>query len=400
MYDVYPGQRKQKKKQMKQMKKRLTAAAMALTLFLTIAPASAAAANEGEQLIPVTPTELYHKGQSAPTLSVEITDADPIVWNGYRGKIYQCTLPQAGSLMVTLAPVKGTKGTELVFSESPDFSKASGFWDAACSWSDMVSTENVFMESGEAGDNYYLAVVNDGDSFQSQTSLQAAFYPAKGRRIDLGKTYVFGGSDDVAYHDFQFTAAKSGYVSVDCYSSGENDMTFSLLDQNKKRISGKYYRMYDVDYPMYFGVEKGKTYYLRAKIGGLPCMDLPYSIRLNNHGVKERSGTTWKKAASVRENATVKGYVLPGKKSSDWYKVRIGKKRKVKFHLKNKFSEECCFSVYDKKGKKVKTKQTVAASDGGVVSKTRYATLARGTYRVKVYNKTKGDSGGYALKWK
>lgn len=382
------------------MKKRIIAAVAALMLIMTAMPAAAAAADGDKQLIPVTPAELFDPEQTAPAVSVEITQDDPVVWNGYRGKIYEITLPEAGTLSVVLTPAKGTKGTEMILSASKDFSKASGSWNTVYTWSDLDSLETDFLESGSTGEKYYLAVVNDAGSFRSQLSFRAAFYAAKGRTIDLGKTYAFGGSHDIKYHDFKFTAAKSGYVSVDFFSAGENDTTFSLLNQNKKRISGQYNRLYDVEYPMYFGVQKGKTYYLQAYIRGLPSMYDPYSIRLDNHGIQEKSGAARKKAVSVKKNKTVKGYVLPGKKQSDWYKIKVTKTRTVKVFVRNKFSDECFFDIYDKRGKKRKIKQKLATTDGGVLSKTKYARFAKGTYYIKVYNKKKGDSGGYHLKWK
>lgn len=306
--------------------------------------------------------------------------------------------------MLTLSPTKGTRGMEMIFSESQNFAKVDGRWRLQGAWSRCSTADdiaNCFSKSGKAGDKWYLAIVNDAASFKSQTSLQAAFYPATDRTLELGKTYVFGGSDDKKYQDFKFTATKSGYVSVDYVPSTEFEATFSLLDQNKKRLSNPYGRWADIwyPYPLTFGVQKGKTYYLRTALD-MPPQDRPNRIRLTNSEVKEKSGTSRKKAVSVKKNKTVKGYILPGKKTSDWYKVKVTKTRKVKFFVRNRFSDQCYFDIYNKKGKKLKTKQKISKTDGGVRSKTKYVRLTKGTYYVKVYNKTKGDSGYYDLKWK
>lgn len=388
------------------MKRRITAVTLALLLMMTVVPVTVAAAEGSGQPIPVEVPELIYQEQSASITPVEVTDQDPVVWENYRGKIYEFTLPQAGTLVVTLSPFSGSKGTEMIFDETKDFVKAdNGDWNTnrqwiTRSWSGLEDGMSTFNRSGKAGDKYYLAVVNDANSFQSKKILQAAFYPAMDRTVELGKTYVFGSSYDKKYQDFKFTAVKSGYVSVDYTPSIEVETTFSLLDQNKKRISNQYGRLADIGYPypLTFGVQKGKTYYLRILAG--ETQDRPHRIRLTNSEVKEKSGVSRKKAVSVKRNKTVKGYILPGKKTGDWYKVKVTKTRKVKFFVRNRFSDQCYFDIYNKRGKKLKTTQKISKSDGGVRSKTKYTRLTKGTYYIKVYNKTKGDSGYYELKWK
>ncbi|MCI9596857.1 MAG: hypothetical protein HFE75_06075 [Firmicutes bacterium] len=389
------------------MKRRIIAVTVALLMMITVVPVTAAADGNG-QPIPVDLDVLAFEGETAQKNPVEITDQDPVVSKNYRGKIYEFTLPQPGTLVVTLSPLSGSKGTEMVFDETKDFVKAdNGDWNTnrkwvTRRWSSLEDGTSTFYGNGKAYDKYYLALVNNADNFQSQKILQAAFYPATDRTLELGKTYVFGGSYDKKYQDFKFTATKSGYVSVVFSPAAENEATFSLLDQNKKRLSGQYGRSYDIGYPypLTFGVQKGKTYYLRTAIDVPPQDARPHRIRLTNSEIKEKSGTSRKKAVSVKKNKTVKGYILPGKKTSDWYKVKVTKTRKVKFFVRNRFSDQCYFDIYNKKGKKLKTKQKISKTDGGVRSKTKYVRLTKGTYYVKVYNKTKGDSGYYDLKWK
>lgn len=386
------------------MKRRMIAVTLAFLLMITIMPASAVAAAGNAQPIPVRLSELIYEDQSIPVIPVEITEQDPVVWENYRGKIYEFTWPQTGTLILTLPPTKGTRGMEVIFSESPNFAKLDGRWNPQGPWSGWGNRDDLtidFSRSGKAGDKCYLAIVNDAASFKSQGSLQAAFYSAMDRTLELGKTYVFGGSYDKKYQDFKFTAVKSGYVSVDFVSSTELGGTFTLLNQNKKRLSNQYERLSDVwyPYPLTFGVQKGKTYYLRTAADVLP-QTRPHRIQLTNSEIKEKSGASRKKAVSVKKNKTVKGYILPGKKTGDWYKVKVTKTRKVKFFVRNRFSDQCYFDIYNKKGKKLKTTQKISKDDGGVRSKTKYARLTKGTYYVKVYNKTKGDSGYYDLKWK
>ncbi|MCI9596858.1 MAG: hypothetical protein HFE75_06080 [Firmicutes bacterium] len=388
------------------MKRRIITVTLTLLLIMTVVPVTAAAADGNGQPIPVEVPELIYQEQSPSIIPVEVTDQDPVVWENYRGKIYEFTLPQAGTLVVKLSPIKGSSGTEMIFDQTKDFSKANdGDWNTnrqsiSRIWSDLGDRENEFSESGQAGNKFYLAIVNDADSFKSQASLQAAFYPSADRTLELGKNYVFGDSSGIS-HSFKFKAAKSGYVSVDSFYSTESKTIFYLLDQNRKLISGQYDRFHDVKYPypMTFGVQKGKTYYLIVDFEHIP-MGGPNRIRLVNSAVKEKSGISRKKAVSVKKNKTVQGYILPGKKTGDWYKVKVTKTRKVKFFVSNRFSDQCYFDIYNKKGKKLKTKQKISKTDGSVRSKTKYVRLTKGTYYIKVYNKTKGDSGAYELKWK
>lgn len=387
------------------MKRRITAVTLALLLLMTIVPVTAAAADGNGQTIPVEPDVLFFQGETAQKIPLEITDQDPVVWENYRGKIYEFTLPQGGTLILNLSPTEGTRGTEMIFSESKEIYKAKGAWYPVygdsknpCNWSPFDAGTNDFSKSGKAGDKYYLVITNGEDSFKSQTFLRAAFYPAANRTLELGKTYVFGGDPDKKHQDFKFTATQSGYVSVDFFRSTEAEYTLSLLDQNKKRVSGQYDRW--VNQAMFFGVEKGKTYYFRISIGRFCQNNRPSVIQLTNYTVKEKSGASLKKAVSVKKNKTIQGYILPGKKASDWYKIKVPKTKKVKFFVRNKFSDQCYFDIYNKSGKKLKTKQKIDKNRRNVRSKTKYVRLPKGTYYIKIYNKTKGDSGGYTLKWK
>lgn len=387
------------------MKRRIIAVTLALLLMMTVVPVTATAAGENGQPIPVEPDVLVFQGETAQKIPVEITDQDPVVWENYRGKIYEFTLPQSGTLILNLSPTEGTRGTETIFSESKDIYKAKGAWypvygnsNNPCSWSPFDAHTNEIARSGKAGDKYYLVVTNGENSFKSQISLQAAFYPAANRTLELGKTYVFGGAPDKKHKDFKFTATQSGYIAVDFFRSTEAEYTLSLLDQNKKRISGQYDRW--VNQTMFFGVEKGKTYYFRINIGRFSQNNRPSVIQLTNHAVKEKSGASLKKAVSVKKNKTVQGYILPGKKGNDWYKIKVPKTKRVKFFVRNKFSDKCYFDIYSTRGKKLKTKKKIDKNRNIVHSKTKYVRLPKGTYYIKVYNKTKGDSGGYTLKWK
>lgn len=385
------------------MKRRMTTVALIFALMMIVLSVNAAAADDDQQPIPVTPTELVHPEQTAPKVPIEITDKDPVIWENYRGKIYELTLPEAGTLVVTISPYIESEGTEVVLNDSNTFfktvSKGAESWNTGYHWYGGITDDTCnFQIDGGAGRKYYIAVMNDAAKFSFQASIQAAFYAAKGRTIELGKSYLFGGGrSEIGHYDFKFTAKKSGYINIDFFNSNDDDPTVSLLDQNKKRISGEYTDYLDGD--TYFGVQKGKTYYLRLFPRGLPEYG-PYRIWTQAHEVKEKSGASRKKAVLVKKNKTVKGYILPGKKTSDWYKIKVTKKKNVKFTVKNMFSDQCYFDIYNKKGKKLKTKQKVMTSDTDVLSKTRTVRLAKGTYYIKVYNKTKGDSGGYTLKWK
>lgn len=384
------------------MKKRITIVTITWAFMMLFAVIPASVSAESEQSIPVKPTELIYEKQTAPKIPVEITDQDPVIWDNYRGKIYELILPQAGTLQVSVFNPdagKQKKDMKTVFSKVKNFSEPNVDY---CHYSfDPNQKEEYVLTSGNAGDKYYLAIANVASKFESQSYIRAAFYAAKGRTIEFGRSYVFGCEIDkdgwIADSDFKFTATKSGYIDVDIYNSNDGDSKVSLLNENKKCVSGIYRQGFD-GYT-YFGVQKGKTYYLRVNSGGRPEYG-PYKLRLRDHAVKEKSGVSRKKAVLVKKNKLVKGYVLPGKKTSDWYKIKVTKKRKIKVWIKNRFSDQCYFDVYNKKGKKLKTKQKIGYADWGILSKTKYVRLAKGTYYIKVYNKTKGDSGGYELKWK
>ena len=371
------------------MKTKITALITGLMLFAAMIPSAAMAAESSGKYVEMIPTKIYQGKEHVPKISGTISDSDPILFDGYRGKIYQVPFTESGLIDVKIGNVRGTGSLNVAYGKKENLSDK---------WEEQLKIENglrhnLQLSSAKAGEQLYIAICSKAPSFQVSFDLEARLYPAADRTIRLNTTEYLGVTPIAKSQTYRFTAKETGYIKVNYYT-GEEDATFALLDNNKKQISKNIARSYDGGLPLYFGVKKGTTYYLRLKNVQDQSGTGPYRLYLRNTNTK-------KKSVSIKRNKKIKGYVLSGKKGHDWYKVKVKKSGKVKFYLKNYMSGQCYIDLYNKKGKKVKSlRQKTVDADGYIESKTKYGRLSKGTYYIKIYTKDKRESGAYTLKWK
>lgn len=340
------------------------------------------------------PTKVYSPNESIPKTTCQVSNSSPVLFNGHHGALYEIPFSESGTIDLS---VENSQGTGDIWYDCGTKEELNDKWEAKLPM--RKDEQHLLTDSGVTGKKCYFAVYGKSGSFNATFDLKVRLYPSADRAISISKKEYFGFNPNAKSQSYKFTAEETGTIKVSLYA-GENDVKFSLLNSKKQQISRSVLKMYDIDSPVYFGVKKGKTYYLRLKNLG-PADDRPFWLSVKNTKIKEKSGATRKKAVTVKRNKKVRGYVLSGKKGHDWYKVKVKKSGKVKFYLQNQMTNQCYLDVYNKKGKKVKgLKYKKGETDNYILSKTKYGRLSKGTYYVKVYTKDKRECGGYALKWK
>ncbi|MEA4923467.1 MAG: hypothetical protein VB031_08990 [Eubacteriaceae bacterium] len=255
-----------------------------------------------------------------------------------------------------------------------------------------TAVSNIPYKGGTAGMAFDITVSPDPSIFQMDTAKK---YMYECNNANKGTVW------------YTFEAPKSGIVYLD-NKRGDSERWFSLqlLNSSKKKVfedKGMGAGI-EFDFRHQFGITKGKTYYIRLE--GTPS-DVDFSttgtVQLKYFKtIKEKSGTTKKKAVRIKKSKKVSGYKVVGTKTSDWYKFKNSKTGKIGIKLTSKYVEgsgrdkaDFTTVIYNSKGKKVtgfKTKAKKYGKTGDGTVSTKYGTiltsktkkLKKGTYYIKV----------------
>ncbi len=206
--------------------------------------------------------------------------------------------------------------------------------------------------------------------------------------------------NDPAYT--KITVKSTGYIGVatpTVTSYGSTGSTYvTLLNSKKKAVSDELYA-YNSDkspYIKYFAVTKG-TYYIktRSSVGSM------YNVLYVFEKVKEKSGSSKAKAVEIKAGKTKKGVLTAnGKQQSDWYKVRLTKKKKLKLVVTT-FNTDDGISLKiipaNKRMRIIGDTRTLYSSKKNVL-KSENAWQA-GIYYLQVTKKNKKASGYYSIKF-
>ena len=197
-----------------------------------------------------------------------------------------------------------------------------------------------------------------------------------------------------AYQYLKYKATATGYISV---STGVNDSLYAALCNSSRKALTKDQWIYGAGNSrlnhMVYGVKKGQTYYVRIK-----SSDNPVSVKVTQTTVKEKSGSSKKKAVSVKAKKTAKGTIQAGSSAADWYKFKLTKAKKVTMKVKGSSNDTLKLTVYASSGRQV---GATSISGNGVSSVlSSYGKMSKGTYYVKVQRSTKTASGYYSFSWK
>lgn len=218
------------------------------------------------------------------------------------------------------------------------------------------------------------------------------------------QSYVVTGD----YNWIQFKAKADGYVqfSIACASALDNYSTGGWMLCNSSRTQISTYDKFDTSSTNAFmknnvyGVQKGKTYYLRV------LNDLGVTVTAKFTAVKENSGSKKSKAKDIKKGKTVKGTIAAGTKKADWYKFKLTKTQTVKVSYAAKTNNELKITLYE--GSRdmgfVKMDFTSSKKESTYIvnayTKKKTKVKAGTTYYVKVEPMDTNSSGYYTFSWK
>ncbi|MCI8488988.1 MAG: hypothetical protein HFJ04_01825 [Lachnospiraceae bacterium] len=149
----------------------------------------------------------------------------------------------------------------------------------------------------------------------------------------------------------------------------------------------------------FFGMQKGKTYYIRVKAENKVKFTREFKK------VTDKSGSSRKTAKKLNKNKTRTGLIRAGDSKVDWYKIELSKKQKIRIFYTARTSGSFRISFYT--NKKIIARRniynTVDEQKLTLVqytdSKTKKVGLEKGVYYIKVERANALSSGYYKLKW-
>ena len=196
-----------------------------------------------------------------------------------------------------------------------------------------------------------------------------------------------------AYHYIKYKAGVTGYVTLN--ATGSQSAYLTLCNSSRKALSSEdwIYGSSSTSNRVAYGVKKGQTYYIKIK-----SSHNPFKLGLRETAVKEKSGSSKKKAVAVKANKTVKGSIQAGSKTADWYKIKVTKRKNVTITLKGSTNDKLQASVYTASGRNIGS--TSMYDYGYGRSLKSVGKLSKGTYYIKIVRGNSKSSGYYSLKWK
>lgn len=215
----------------------------------------------------------------------------------------------------------------------------------------------------------------------------------------------------------KFKASQTGYITIKMSSASEvtNPVGFLTFCDNKKKALGKNREAWSTNYDdseyytRTYGVKKGKTYYFRVESNA--GVKVSASVTKLNKG----KNTSKKKAKTINSGKKVKGVIIAGDKTADWYKIKVNGNQRVKLSYSAKTNGDTDYNgikvtFYKSNGSLYKSGSydwvsAMTPSSWSKFYRENKATkqqfgITAGTYYVKVERYNKTSSGQYTLSWK
>ena len=202
------------------------------------------------------------------------------------------------------------------------------------------------------------------------------------------------------YH--KFTVPASGILAVSgnkSYSWGTGSMNVTICNSKKKELTYSNYVNASSDRYLTYGIKKG-TYYLKTSGNS------NYVLACSFTKVADKGAASKSKAYSVTQKKVITGVIPMGENQSkaDWFKIKVGKNKKLYFDIASSCSGKIRFQLYGPSVKSGCTIATISKGEGNYYIGnlvTRKATkLKAGTYYVKVSRSTKSATGIYSFKYR
>ncbi len=307
----------------------------------------------------------------------------------------------------------GTIQLDYSVNKLEEFMTCKIFTDEECTNSISTNTFNVgdtedtsFVDVSSSGTyflkmySYYseFSAKNDPKTFGNSVDIKICEWHNGDQTIKSGQTITnYNGRTD--HRDYKFKATKNGKITVTHDSKYGFDV--QILNAKKKALSEKQWCSEGTNREKcVFAVEKGKTYYIRVFPNDSTTEF--HNFKIVEKAVKEKSGSTRKKAVLLKAKKKVEGTIVPGSNKADWYKIKVPKKKKVTITVTGQASTYLNVTVYNSKGKKIGTSPFTKANEfsGQLTYGTTYGKANKGTYYIKISRDGKKDSGVYKLSWR
>lgn len=339
---------------------------------------------------------LYYGNEAAATMTYSYTKNDTVD-SGEAGIVIPVKVNEAGTIKFDFEFQQLQKDMFIYVYTDAACTNRIGYIDSAdvgdVSNSDYVAVTN-------AGTYYlklYSYVYSSTGDFTNTVKVSASVYTRADKTIKSGQTitYYRNKSDDVYW--FKYKAEKTGMLSISV--TRQYGSYIHIANAKKKIITDEIWVSEAIgNYTANIAVKKGKTYYIQVTAIGSDC---PNTISVKNSAVKEKSGAKKKKAVAIKAKKKVKGTIIVGDKTADWYKFTVKKKKAVTMNLSGDVQGSLTITVYKKNGKKIDScKWYGGATKLKLTCSRTRGKVDKGTYYIKISRSNAKSSGKYTLKWK
>lgn len=359
-------------------------AVLACLLCFNAGSVSAAAAEPAPDVIPVPAVNLYQETvpDGVPAYSVTI----PLGMNEVVKKI---EVPCKGKMFAPIVGVTLDKSVDVGVYTDEACTSRSGYsaYISSANSSSVLKTD--FLKKG----TYYIKFsYNYGTpTIDGNLTIQPYIFSGEDKTLvnkeEMG-TYSVDYNEPV-YH--KITTSKAGYIKLEAasFDAYSKSVTVTLCNSKKEEIGNYIYLTESNDNTAYFGLAKG-TYYIKIKNSS------PYKIKYTATAVTDQSGASKAKAVSVPKNVTKKGLILStdATKKSDWFKIKLTKKQKIRFNIAVKSTDRISFKIVPASSKTIIFGDTVSLSGSDTMEVVSQDSFVAGTYYIQV-SKSYGEGSGY-----
>lgn len=328
-------------------------------------------------------TFFLNSAYTAPDQVIQSGQTLPVAYDYSTPKYYQISIPQAGHIAIS--------SNANLKVEICDSGKGIYFASNTLNPANNKGTVTYYLNQGV----YYIKTTG---AYNADIAAMAYnFYPLGSAPYSVtGKNQnvvIYPGSN-TNYHFIKYNAPYTGYVMLTALGgSGSADVT--LCSSKRKAISSEdwIYSESTSSNTLVYGVKEGTTYYFKVKSGYNP-----FGLNIKTTKVSEKSGTSKKKAKTIKSNKTAKGTIQANSKTVDWYKFKLTKTKKTNLWFKGHTNGQIKITIYNSKSKKLYS--TTGRGSGFGYKIYSIGKWKKGTYYVKVERANKKSSGYYTLKWK
>lgn len=313
--------------------------------------------------------------------------------SSYAGRIFPVTFSAPGYILLECMLYSGSTGGRVeLYADAECTSRV----DYSCYMSGYNTVDSEEIAIPYAGTYYIKVSQSYWLDFSNVALIAVNYYPNKEVTLTSGLIYQVGCQDSAEY--FKYVAKSNGYVTFELFKDDnsifDTSMYVEICNSGKKSLSRQNY-LYTQDASIVFGVKKGVTYYF--KVTGASEL---IAVRCTEKAVTEKSGTSRKKAKTLKQNKNTSGTIVAGDKTADWYKIKVTKSKKLTFKVSGSCSGSFKLTLYKSNGKKWATGTTMINDVNDSDSIKTNKKVTKGTYYIKVERSDSLSSGYYTLKWK